>query len=88
MKKTLFIIFLLATSSIYSSLFATGLNLYGVFEQGGLVTGFVTPHSKVIHDGLRVRTSRYGIFLIGFNRDAKSKSKLCNFYSIIFRTTN
>jgi len=72
-QKFLILIIYLAT---FTACFASGLNLHGVFKQGGLVTGFVTPYSKVTQDGLKIPVSPEGIFLLGFGRDAKATSKL------------
>jgi len=53
-----------------------GLGLKGSFMQGGLVTGRVTPGSRVELDGDPVKVRADGRFLIGFGRDAKRTAKL------------
>jgi murein DD-endopeptidase MepM/ murein hydrolase activator NlpD len=53
-----------------------GLKLDGPVVQGGLVLGQAAPGSRVIHDGMPVRVSPQGVFLIGFGRDAEPDSTL------------
>ncbi len=52
------------------------LRLEGKFVQGGLVTGYTQPGSRVSFNGRDVRVSEDGVFLIGFGRDAKPKANL------------
>lgn len=49
---------------------AAAMELTGNFVQGGLVIGHVTPGSRVTVDGVPVRVSAAGEFLLGFGRDA------------------
>ena len=44
--------------------------------QGGLMIGRTEPGSRVLQDGQEVRVSRYGVFLLGFARDAPARSSL------------
>lgn len=55
---------------------ASELHFEGKFVQGGLVTGYTVPGSRVNFDGRNVRVSEDGVFLIGFGRDAKPESTL------------
>ncbi len=75
MNYRIFSLMLFTLFSIQQAI-ASGLQLQGVFKQGGLVTGFVTPKSKITQDGLKIKVSPEGIFLLGFNRDAKPTSTL------------
>jgi murein DD-endopeptidase MepM/ murein hydrolase activator NlpD len=50
--------------------------LNGVFKQGGLVFGTVTPGSIVTLDAQEVKVSEDGLFLLGFPRTAKATSHL------------
>lgn len=59
-----------------SSAGADPLSLQGRFIQGGLVTGRVPADAKVTLDGKPVRLGEGGVFLIGFDRDAKPNSVL------------
>ena len=52
------------------------LRLEGKLVQGGLVTGYTQPGSRVTFNGRGVRVSDDGVFLIGFGRDAKPEAKL------------
>ncbi len=52
------------------------LRLEGEFIQGALVRGFAEPGSHVSRDGIEVRVSPDGLFLIGFDRDEPSESAL------------
>ena len=52
------------------------LSLQGNFSQGGMVTGYSEPGSRVWQDGEPVRVSDAGVFLIGFGRDAAPSSQL------------
>jgi murein DD-endopeptidase MepM/ murein hydrolase activator NlpD len=71
MKRILGIILglLLATGSAQA---ASDLKLEGTLTQGGLVTGHVTPGSKVRFLDRDVRVARDGLFVIGFGRDFSS----------------
>nr|WP_316628752.1 M23 family metallopeptidase [uncultured Brevundimonas sp.] len=55
---------------------ARALDLTGTFTQGGLITGKVTPGTKLTLDGAPVALARDGRFIIGFGRDAGAKSVL------------
>ncbi len=57
------------------------LSLEGSFTQGGLLEGRVTPGAKVLLNGSPIRTSKEGVFLIGFGRDEPLESKLKVIYS-------
>ena len=59
-----------------SSAAADLLSLQGSFTQGGLVQGRVPADAKVTLDGTPVRLGEGGVFLIGFDRDAKSDAVL------------
>lgn len=50
--------------------------LSGPLKQGGLVVGKTRPGSMVSQDGVAVRVSREGVFLLGFTRDAPPTSQL------------
>jgi murein DD-endopeptidase MepM/ murein hydrolase activator NlpD len=49
---------------------ADPVSIQGTLMPGGLVTGKVTPGSKISIQGKPVRTSPDGIFVLGFGRDA------------------
>ena len=49
------------------------MELEGRFAQGGLVIGRVDPGAAVAVDGLGVRVSPEGLFLLGLGRDAKPR---------------
>ncbi|HAT35623.1 MAG TPA: M23 family peptidase [Rhodospirillaceae bacterium] len=55
---------------------ADTLDLNGKFTQGGLVLGRTDAGTKVVYEGKPIRVSRDGIFVIGFNRDAKPTASL------------
>lgn len=55
---------------------ANELVLKGDFIQGGLVTGNVTPGSKVLFEDREVRVSKAGRFVFGFGRDFKDTATL------------
>ncbi|MEQ8228101.1 MAG: M23 family metallopeptidase [Rhodospirillales bacterium] len=55
---------------------ARALDLTGTFTQGGLITGKVTPGTKLTLDGAPVALAPDGRFIIGFGRDAGAKSVL------------
>ena len=50
--------------------------LQGQLTQGGMVLGEVAPGSKVLLDEQEVKVAANGIFVIGFDRDAKAKALL------------
>lgn len=50
--------------------------LHGKLEQGGLAYGRVLPGARVELDGVPVRTTPDGDFVIGFDRDAKASAQL------------
>lgn len=52
------------------------LELDGEATQGGLIIGRVEPGTTVKIDGKAVRVSSDGVFLLGFGRDAPSKSRV------------
>lgn len=52
------------------------LHLEGELVQGGLILGKTLPGSRVSQDGEAVRVSRSGDFLLGFTRDAPTRSQL------------
>ena len=54
----------------------TGLRLEGPQVQGGLLRGRVAPGSAVEFDGVPVRVSEDGWFLVGFGRDAPARAVL------------
>lgn len=62
--------------TIACSISASELRFEGQFVQGGLVTGYTVPGARVTFDGRAVRVSGDGVFLIGFDRDAKPESTL------------
>ncbi len=53
-----------------------GVQLEGDLIQGGMVTGYVLPGTKVTFDDRPVRVSNEGIFLLGFGRDHPNSSQL------------
>ncbi len=55
---------------------AENLSLDGPLTQGGLVIGKTAPGARVSIDGLDVRVSSQGRFLIGFGRDAGALVRL------------
>ena len=59
---------------------STGIRLDGPHTQGGLLIGAVTPGSTVAFEGIPVRVSRDGRFLIGFGRDAPANARLAVSY--------
>ncbi|MEJ2115345.1 MAG: hypothetical protein P8X88_04705 [Gammaproteobacteria bacterium] len=69
---------ILFANLIACDLYASGKipELSGNFIQGGLVTGKVSPGSKVIINDHRVRVSVNGEFIIGFGRDYSAKASL------------
>ena len=58
----------------------TGVRLDGPHTQGGLLVGAVAPGSVVEFEGVPVRVSRDGRFLVGFGRDTPSDAKLAVSY--------
>ncbi len=52
------------------------VSLEGRAVQGGLIIGTTLPDTQVEHDGLPVRVSRTGVFLLGFGRDAAPDSSI------------
>ncbi len=52
------------------------ITLDGDFTQGGIVIGQTIPGSQVIYDGIVIRVSSKGDFIIGFNRDEPRKVTL------------
>lgn len=54
----------------------TGLRLEGPQVQGGLLRGRVAPGSAVEFEGVPVRVSEDGWFLVGFGRDAPPRAML------------
>ncbi|MEE9545142.1 MAG: M23 family metallopeptidase [Rhodospirillales bacterium] len=46
------------------------LNLEGRFVQGGLAFGITEAGARVLIDGVAVRVSKGGLFVVGFGRDA------------------
>ena len=58
----------------------TGVRLDGPHTQGGLLIGAVAPGSMVEFEGIPVRVSRDGRFLVGLGRDAPSDAKLAVSY--------
>ena len=63
--------FLLLLCFVTTSPKAGMLTLNGKFTQGGLVIGQTDPDTVVKFEGRRISASPEGIFIIGFNRDAK-----------------
>lgn len=55
---------------------APDLQLEGPLQQGGLVRGRVEPGAKLLLDGKAVRIAADGRFVIGFDRDAKTRATL------------
>ena len=54
----------------------TGVRLEGSSTQGGLLHGWIAPGSVVEFDGVPVRVSMEGRFLVGFGRDAPRDAEL------------
>jgi len=63
-------------SILFFSCAAEALTLNGHFTQGGLVIGRTTAETIVIFNERKIRVSPEGIFVIGFNRDAKPIARL------------
>jgi murein DD-endopeptidase MepM/ murein hydrolase activator NlpD len=55
---------------------AQALELSGKLEQGGLATGQVPPGTQLRLNGKPVRLTPEGVFVIGFDRDAKPEAVL------------
>jgi murein DD-endopeptidase MepM/ murein hydrolase activator NlpD len=55
---------------------AQALELAGKREQGGMLIGQTAPGSRIQLDGRPVRVTPEGIFVIGFDRDAKPQAVL------------
>jgi murein DD-endopeptidase MepM/ murein hydrolase activator NlpD len=55
---------------------AGAFTLEGPMRQGGLVLGQAAPGATVTLDGLRVRVSPDGLFVLGFGRDAPAQAML------------
>jgi murein DD-endopeptidase MepM/ murein hydrolase activator NlpD len=55
---------------------AAELRLEGSVTQGGLVVGRTVPGAVVTVDGVAVRVSDEGVFLVGFGRDAGERTRL------------
>ena len=53
-----------------------GIRLDGPCTQGGLLRGWVAPGSSVEFEGVPVRVSEDGWFLVGFGRDAPPEAEL------------
>jgi murein DD-endopeptidase MepM/ murein hydrolase activator NlpD len=66
----------MAFAALIGSAQAGDLRLEGSFTQGGLVIGTTTPGAEVRFEGVRVRVSPEGLFLIGFDRDAAPTARL------------
>lgn len=58
------------------SLSAQELTLRGMFMQGGLIVGRVSPGSKIMFGGRSIRVSDQGNFVIGFGRDEPLRTQL------------
>jgi hypothetical protein len=54
---------------LFSSSAAAELSLTGELTQGSLLQGQVTAGAKVLLNGRTIRTSKQGVFLLGFGRD-------------------
>ena len=52
------------------------ISFEGKAIQGSLVTGRVTPGSRVEHEGRSLRVAPSGHFIVGFGRDAPARSEL------------
>ncbi len=50
--------------------------LEGVLQQGAMVVGHVVPGGQVLLDGQPIKVSDQGLFVLGFDRDAKLESLL------------
>ena len=70
MRLTVFIIMVALAVS------ASALELKGTLQQGAMVIGKVAPDAKVIFDGVPVKVSEDGVFVLGFGRDAALHSTL------------
>jgi len=70
----LFAVFVLCLIPIFAD--AAEVSLEGNFTQGGLVFGTTEPGNRVELDGVRLRLSTGGRFLIGFGRDAPESATL------------
>jgi len=55
---------------------ADPIRLEGVFTQGGILRGQVTPGTALALDGEPVPVSPSGAFVIGFDRDAATRARL------------
>lgn len=63
-----------------SAVLAGELDLQGSLTQGGMAIGRVAPGSEVSLDGEALRVSDEGVFVIGFDRDAKSSARIAVVY--------
>ena len=66
----------LALALVAATALAGELRLEGPLTQGGMVLGQATPGSRVSLDGVPVRLSEEGRFVIGFGRDAAPEARL------------
>ena len=66
-------IFLLVAAAIPALASDRLLNLEGRFVQGGLAFGITEAGARVLIDGVAVRVSKGGLFVVGFGRDAPSR---------------
>ncbi len=55
---------------------AARLELEGTATQGGLLVGRADPGARIVVDGRRLRISPEGVFLMGFGRDAPTRTRL------------
>jgi murein DD-endopeptidase MepM/ murein hydrolase activator NlpD len=68
-------VFILITG-VLVSLCSFGLELKGPLIQGGMVIGQVQPGNQLLFDDQSVLVSEQGVFVIGFDRDAKTPAQL------------
>lgn len=63
-------------SGLLVTTLVSALELQGNLQQGGMVVGQVEPGSQVYLDQQPVKVSAEGVFVIGFDRDAKPRAEL------------
>ena len=72
MKKIIVLIFLLFVS--YAQ--AQEINFFGKAKEGGIIIGAGKNISKVMLNNQKLLFDKSGMFIFGFDRDAKGKQKL------------
>jgi murein DD-endopeptidase MepM/ murein hydrolase activator NlpD len=76
MTSIVTVVLVVLVASVAATAHAGQLKLDGKFTQGGLIIGQTDPGAQVRFEGEKIRVSPEGIFVIGFNRDAKPTASL------------